>query len=80
MTLTARNICTCAVFFLNFGLPAYFVSRYCWGRALYAVFYGRVLTRAEPFDCGIANVMLKVRYRSFSLSRNKKINRKPFSG
>ena len=66
MTFTARNICTCAVFFLNFGLPTYFVSHYCWGRALYAVFYGRVLTRAEPFDCGVANVVLKITHIMFA--------------
>ena len=30
MTLKARNICTCAVFFIIFGLPTYFVSYYCW--------------------------------------------------
>ena len=45
MTPTARgNICTCAVFAtssFNFGLPTYFVSHYCYGRALYAVFHRR---------------------------------------
>ena len=40
---------------LNFGLPTYFVSHYCYGRALYAVFY----SRAELFDCGVANDMSK---------------------
>ena len=65
MTLTACNICTCAIFF-NCGLPTYFVSQYCWGRALYAVFYGRVLTRAEPLDCGVANIMLKVTHVVFA--------------
>ena len=59
MTLMARNICTCAIFF-HFGLPMFFFSQYCWGRALFAVFYGRVLTRAEPFHSGGANVMFKV--------------------
>ena len=42
MTPTARNICTCAVFAttsFNFGPPTYFVSCYCYGRALYVVFY-----------------------------------------
>ena len=42
MTPTARNICTCAVFAttsFNFGLPAYFVSHYGYGRVLYAVFF-----------------------------------------
>ena len=52
--------------FLHFGLPTYFVSHYCWGTALYAMFYGRVLTRAEPFDCGVANVMLKVTHAVFA--------------
>ena len=60
MTPTARNICTCAVFAttsFNFGLPTYFVSHgYCYGRALYAVFY----RRAELFDCGVSNDMSKV--------------------
>ena len=38
---TARSIWTCAVFAtssFNFGLPTYYVSHYCYGRALYAVF------------------------------------------
>ena len=66
MTPTARNICTCAVFAttsFNFGLPTYFVSHYCYGRALYAVFYRRVFflkSRAELFDCGVSNDMSKV--------------------
>ena len=66
MTSTARNICTCAVFAttsFNFGLPTYFVSHYCYGRALYAVFYRRVfffLNRAELFDCGVSNDLSKV--------------------
>ena len=45
MTPMARNICTCAAFAtssFNFGLSTYFVSHYCYGRALYAVFYRRV--------------------------------------
>ena len=45
MTPMARNICSCAVFAttsFTFGLPTYFVSHYCYGRALYAVFYRRV--------------------------------------
>ena len=65
MTSTARNICTCAVFAttsFNFGLPTYFVSHYCYRRALYAVFYRRVffLNRAELFDCGVSNDLSKV--------------------
>ena len=35
----------------------------CCGKALYAVFYRRVFfktSRAELFDCGVANVMSKV--------------------
>ena len=65
MTSTARNICTCAVFAttsFNFGLPTYFVSHYCYGRALYATFYRRVFffNRAELFDCGVSNDLSKV--------------------
>ena len=65
MTSTAHNICTCAVFAttsFNFGLPTYFVSHYCYGRALYAVFYRRgfFLNRAELFDCGVSNDLSKV--------------------
>ena len=59
MTPTARSISTCAVFAttsFNFGLPTYFVSHYCYGRALYAVFY----RGAELFDCGVSNDMSKV--------------------
>ena len=51
MTPMACNICTCAVFAtisFNFGLPTYFVSHYCYGRALYAVFfYRRVFFKVE---------------------------------
>ena len=42
VTPTAHYICTCTVFTtssFNFGLPTYFVSHYCYRRALYAVFY-----------------------------------------
>ena len=66
MTPTARNICTCAVFVtssFNFGLPTYFVSHCCYGRALHAVLYRRVLfkkSRTELFGCGVANNMSKV--------------------
>ena len=66
MTRMPRSICTCAVFAttsFNFGLPTYFVSHYCYGRALYAVFYRRVFffqSRAELFDCGVSNDMPKV--------------------
>ena len=48
MTPTARNICTCVVFAtssFNFGLPTYFVSHYCYGRALYVVLYRRVFLK-----------------------------------
>ena len=54
MTPTARNICTCAVFAttsFNYGLPTYFVSHYCHGRALYAVFYGRVKKKKTEQSC-----------------------------
>ena len=67
MTPTARgNICTCVIFAtssFNFGLPTYFVSHHCYGRALYAVFYRRVSflkSRAELFDCGVVNDTSKV--------------------
>ena len=66
MTPTARNIYTCAVFAttsFKFGLPTHFVSHYCYGRALYAVFYKRVKkkkNRTELFDCGVLNDMSKV--------------------
>ena len=68
MTPTARNICTCAVFAttsFNFGLSTHFVSHYCYGRALYAVFYRRVFKKknaAVLFDCGVSNDMSKVTY------------------
>ena len=65
MTRTARNICTCAVFAttsFNFGLATYFVSHYCHGWALYAVFYRRG-HRAELFDCGVSNDMPKVTHQ-----------------
>ena len=59
------HICTCAVFAttsFNFGLPTYIVSHFCYGWALYAVFYRRFFfqSRAELFDCGVANDMSKV--------------------
>ena len=63
---TARSISTCTIFAttsFNFGLPINFVSHYCYGRALYAVFYRRVFlkkNRAELFDCGVSNDMSKV--------------------
>ena len=64
MTPTAHNICTCTILTipsLNFGLPTYLISCCCWGIwAVYAMFYGRVLRKAEPFDRGVANTMLKV--------------------
>ena len=72
MTRTARNICTCAVFAttsFSFGLPTYFVSHYCHGWALYAVFYRRVFSkknrvhRAELFDCGVSNDISKVTHQ-----------------
>ena len=54
MTPTARSISTCAVFAttsFNFGLPINFVSHYCYGRALYAVFYRRVLKKKIEQSC-----------------------------
>ena len=59
MTRTARNICTCAVFAtssFNFGLPTYFVSHYCYSRALYAVFYRKVWFKkkySRAVDCDV---------------------------
>ena len=53
MTPTARSIWTCAVFAtssFNFGLPTYYVSHDCYGRALYVVFYSKCFfkkSRAE---------------------------------
>ena len=54
MMPTARNICTCAVFAtssFNFGLPTYFVSHYCYGRALYAVLYRIVFLKKVEQSC-----------------------------
>ena len=53
MTPTARNICTGAVFptSFNFGLPTYFVSHCCYGKALYAVFYRRVFLKKVEQSC-----------------------------
>ena len=55
------NICTCAIFStsINFGLPTYFVSHYCYRRALYPVFFLKK-RRGELFDSGVANNMSKV--------------------
>ena len=61
MTRTARNICTCAVFAtssFNFGLPTYFVSHYCYSRALYAVFYRKVCLKKSIAE--LLTVMSKV--------------------
>ena len=74
MTPTARNICTCAVFSttsFNFGLPTYFVSHYCYGRASYAVFY----RRAELFVCIVLTQCFcfasSVRFGSFCLASSE---------
>ena len=59
MTPTACNICTHAVFAtssFNFCLPNYFVSHCCHGRR---VSFSKK-SRAELFDCGVANDMSKV--------------------
>ena len=61
----ACNIWACSVFTttsFNFGLPTYFVSHYCYGRALHDVFYRRVFlkSRAELFECGVENEMSQV--------------------
>ena len=42
MTPTARKICGVFATSVNFGPPTYFVSHYCRGRALHAMFYRRV--------------------------------------
>ena len=45
MPIQFVTFCTCAVFAtnsFNFGPPTYFVSHYCYRRALYSVFYRRV--------------------------------------
>ena len=64
-TPTARNICTCAVFAtssFNFGLPTYFVSHLLLPRDIICcvLLKSFFLSRAEPFDCGVANVISKV--------------------
>jgi len=50
MTPTARKICgvfaTSSQSF-NFGPPTYFVSHYCCGRALHAVFYRRIFLKVK---------------------------------
>ena len=54
MTLMVRNIWTCADFAtssFSFGPPTYFVSHYCYGRALYAVFCGKVFLKKVEQDC-----------------------------
>ena len=61
MTRTARNISTCAVFAtssFNPGLPTYFVSHYCYGRALYAVFYRKVCSKKVEQE--LLTVMSKI--------------------
>jgi len=64
MTPTARKICGVFATSFDFGPPTYFVSHYCCGRALHAVFYRRVvfffLSIAELFDYAVATVMSKV--------------------
>ena len=52
---TARNICTrvFATSSFSFDLPTYFVSNCCYGRRVFQ-------TKAELFDCGVANDMSKV--------------------
>ena len=54
MTPMARNIWTCAVFAtssFNFGLLTYFVSHYCYERALYVVFCEKVFLNKVEQDC-----------------------------
>ena len=61
MTRAARNICTFAVYAtssFNFGLPTCFVSHYCCGRALYAVFCRKVCLKKIRAE--LLTVMSKV--------------------
>ena len=54
MTPMARNIWTCAVFAtssFNFGLPTYFISHYCYERALYVVFCEKKFLNKVEQDC-----------------------------
>ena len=49
MPMAHNNIWTCDVFTtssFNFGPQTYFVSHYCYGRALYAVFYRKFFLRS----------------------------------
>ena len=67
MTPTARNICTCAVFAsssFNFGLATYFVSHYCYWRALYAVFYTRAFLKKKVEQSCLTVVWQKTCQRS----------------
>ena len=60
MTLTARKICCVfAISSFKFGPATYFISHYCCGRALHAVFYKKIFKkkRAELFDCGVRTVL-----------------------
>ena len=56
-------MCVFATSSFNFGLPAYFVSHYCYGRALHGVFYRRgffFLSGAELFDWGTTRFKYRV--------------------
>ena len=58
ITPTACNICTRAIFptsSFNLGFPTYFVSRCCYRRRPFSK-----KSRAELFDCGLANDTSKV--------------------
>ena len=48
MTLTARKICCVfAISSFKFGPATYFISHYCCGRALHAVFYKKIFKKRE---------------------------------
>ena len=65
MTPTARNIWTCAVFAtssFNFGHLTYIVWQFCYGRALYAVFYRKICFKKSRAE--LLTVMSKVTHLS----------------
>jgi len=70
MTPTARKICGVFATSFNFCPPTYFVSHYCCGRALHAVFYRSVFflkSKAELFDYDVATVMSKVTHMLYGV-------------
>ena len=90
MPVARNNIWTCDVFAtssFNFGLPTYFVSHYCYGRALYAVFYRKVFflkkveqmvwqmtcQRSHMFWCALCSYHVFVLLVQFALDHLKNI-------